>query len=111
MSDEWDHAYVRGVQSAKRVDVVRIPWMGDWFASHSPRNGNNNAEGPWDHWVQLALSILQHPATAVVRPEVHAAVQGIENTRFYDSVGRALTNAELVQLFGADPEEDDDGAE
>ena len=96
---DFDEKHVRGVQSAKRVTIVHTPWMGDWFVSHSPRNGNSHAEGTWDHWVQLAVSILQHPATAVVRPEAHAAVSSIKNTNYYTD-GRVLTDGELARLFG-----------
>lgn len=97
---DYGKKYLDGIEGAKRVNVVWTPWMGDWFVSNSPRNGNSNAEGPWDHWVSLALSILQHPATEIVRPEVHAAVQGVANTRFYDEVGRTLTDEDLERLFG-----------
>lgn len=97
---EFDEKYINGIKSAKRLDVVWAPWMGDWFLSHSPRNGNSNAEGPWDHWVQLALSILQHPATELVRPEVHEAVKHLVNTDQYTETVRDLTEDELKKLFG-----------
>lgn len=101
----YDEKYINELKSTKRADVVWTPWMGDWFISHSPRNGNSNAEGPWDHWVQLALSILQHPATELVRPEVHTAVSGLENTDQHTETVRDLTEDELNLLFG----ERDDG--
>ena len=91
--------YIKGVRSSKRASIVWTPWMGDWFVSHSPRNGNEHAEGTWDHWVQVALSILQHPATAIVRPEAHAAVEGVENTDYYSESGRDLSDDELTDLF------------
>ena len=91
--------YIKGVRSSKRASIVWSPWMGDWFVSHSPRNGNEHAEGTWDHWVQVALSILQHPATAIVRPEAHAAVEGVENTDYYSESGRDLSDDELTDLF------------
>jgi hypothetical protein len=96
----FDEKYIKGVQGAKRATIVWTPWMGDWFVSNSPRNGNSNAEGTWDHWVQVAVSILQHPATEIVRPEAHAAVSGLQNTSFYDESARRLTDDELEQLFG-----------
>ena len=99
---EFEERFVRGVKGAKRATVVHIPWMGDWFASYSPRNSNSNAEGTWDHWVQIALSILQHPATAVVRPEAHEAVKGLTNTDFYDESARDLTDDEIADLFPGD---------
>ena len=91
--------YIKEVRSSKRASIVWTPWMGDWFVSHSPRNGNEHAEGTWDHWVQVALSILQHPATAIVRPEAHAAVEGVENTDYYSESGRDLSDDELTDLF------------
>lgn len=102
MSDT-EYQPVSGVEKTKRASVARAPWMGDWFVSHSPRNDNSHAEGPWDHWVQVALSILQHPATAIVRPEAHQAVSQVANTSFYSETGRALTDEELEALFGTVP--------
>jgi hypothetical protein len=29
-----------------------------WWVSYSPRNDNNNAEGPWSEWVALAKAVL-----------------------------------------------------
>jgi hypothetical protein len=95
----YNEQYIKGIVEAKRCGIVWTPWMGDWFASHSPRNGNSNAEGPWDHWVSLALSILQHPMTEVVRPEAHTAVQGVENVKFYSEAARSLTDDELSRLL------------
>lgn len=83
----------------KRLSMEHCYWLGDWFTSFSPRNSNSNAEGPWDHWVDLAIGILQHPATKVVRPEAHAAVQRLETRGFYDETGRDLTEAEIGELF------------
>ena len=99
---EYDEKYIKEIASSKRLDVVWTPWMGDWFVSHSPRNGNSNAEGTWDQWVQLAISILQHPATDIVRPEAREAVLPLVNTRFYDESNRSLTDAELQKLFGSE---------
>lgn len=99
---DGDH-YVPGIASAKRLGIQRSGWIiGDWFVSHSPRNGNSNAEGAWAHWVQLALSILQHPATAEQRPDVHAAVAGLENTDFYDE-GPRFDEGDIARLFGEKP--------
>lgn len=86
-------------RGGKRLSMDWAEHMGDWFVSFSPRNSNSNAEGPWDHWVDLALSILQHPATAIVRPEAHAAVQRVETKGFYDETARDLTDDELDELF------------
>lgn len=95
----FEEQYIRGIVTAKRCGLVWTPWMGDWFTSHSPRNGNSNAEGTWDHWVSLALSILQHPMTEVVRPEVHRAVQGVENLEFDSESGRDLSDGEIARLL------------
>lgn len=98
----YEEKYIEGIVSAKRCAIVWTPWMGDWFTSHSPRNGNSNAEGTWDHWVSLALSILQHPMTEVVRPEAHAAVREVENIEFYDESARELSDDELDRLLKVD---------
>lgn len=89
-------------EGGKRCGVQWAPWMGDWFASYSPRNGNSNAEGTWDHWVDLALKILHDPLTAIVRPEAHAAVAGVEPVGFYDESNRRLTADELAARFDAE---------
>ncbi len=85
----------------KRLGMEHCEWLGDWFVSHSPRNSNSNAEGPWDHWVDFAIQILQHPATGVVRPEAHvAAHQHLEAKGFYSETSRDLTEDECTELFG-----------
>src|SRR5690606_4831178 len=88
------------VCAGKRCGVDWVPWMGDWFVSSSPRNDNNNAEGPWDHWVDLALGILQDPLTAKVRPQAHAAVSGLPRNNFYSEANTYLTDEDLVGRFG-----------
>ena len=55
-AEDFDEIEV--IQSGKRCGMEHAPWMGDWFTSWSPRNGNSNAEGPWEHWVDLAVRIL-----------------------------------------------------
>jgi len=105
-SQDFEEKSIYGIKEAKRASIVWTPWMGDWFVSHSPRNGNSNAEGTWDHWVQVALSILQHPATEIVRPEVHAAVKDLPNTDLYSESTRLLDDDELRRLF-VTPNEDD----
>lgn len=42
--------YVRG---EKRLAMQRSDWMPSWFVPWSPRNDNQNAEGPWSHWSSL----------------------------------------------------------
>lgn len=73
--------------------------MGDWFTSHSPRNDNSNAEGQWDHWVDLALEILRDSLTAKVRPAAHAAVAGVEPLGLYTETGADLSYEDLAERF------------
>lgn len=94
-----DFQEVPVVSAGKRCGVQWTPWMGDWFTSWSPRNSNSNAEGPWDHWVDLALKILRDPMTAKVRPEAHAAVQGVEPVGFYDESAVTLSDEDLAERF------------
>jgi hypothetical protein len=97
---EWVEEPV--LEAAKRCGVQWAHWMGDWFTSWSPRNMNNYAEGSWDHWVELAVGILQDPLTKVVRPEAFEAAAPLVRQNFYDESNRRLTDEELAQRF---PEE------
>lgn len=45
-------------RSGRRLAVQASEWLSDWYISHSPRNDNQNAEGPWQEWVDLAHAIL-----------------------------------------------------
>lgn len=94
-----EYEEVATLSGGKRCGVQWTPWMGDWFTSWSPRNSNNHAEGPWDHWVDLAIQILQDPMTALVRPEAHKLAKGMEVKDFYTETGRDLTDAELEARF------------
>lgn len=89
----------------KRCGLVWDPWMGDWFTSYSPRNGNSNAEGYWDHWVDLALMILRDELTGIVRPSVYeTALECLpEPLDLYDGANRSLTDGELMKRFRRDP--------
>lgn len=100
--DALGYEPIAALSAGKRCGVQWTPWMADFFTSWSPRNDNNNAEGPWDHWVDLALQILRDPMTALVRPEAHTAVADIEPADFYTEVNRALTNEELELRFSAE---------
>ncbi len=100
MMSEYEPRYVKGIAGAKRLTIQNTPWMGDWFVSHSPRNCNSNAEGQWGQWVNLAVSILQHPATAITDPEAHEAAEGLTVHDYYDDVNRQLTDDEITNLFG-----------
>ncbi len=86
-------------EAGKRCGMAWNPWLGDWFTSHSPRNDNTNAEGTWDHWVDLALQILRDPMTEIVRPDAHRAVSGVAPVGFYSESNRTLTAEELVERF------------
>lgn len=97
---DFDEKTVKGIASSKRLTITHASWMGDWFVSHSPRNGNSNAEGQWGQWVELALSILQHPATEVCRPLAHAAVAGLLVNNFYTETSHEFTGEEIAKYFG-----------
>lgn len=66
-----DDGYAPTFRAAKRCGLRHAPWMGDWFCSWSPRNGNSNAEGPWHHWANLAAMILSDPRTQAVAPDLY----------------------------------------
>lgn len=87
--------------SGKRCGVQWTSWMDDWFTSWSPRNSNNHAEGPWDHWVDLAIQILRDPMTKITRPSAHeVAMRALPDpVGFYDQHGRDLTPDELMARF------------
>jgi hypothetical protein len=53
--DAYLPEYVRG---EKRNGIQRSYWLSGWFVPWSPRNDNQNAEGPWSHWVKLARAII-----------------------------------------------------
>lgn len=96
---------IPAISAAKRAGIQWTPWMGDWFTSWSPRNGNNNAEGTWDHWIDLAINVLRDPMTAIVHPEAHRIAQALTARNFYDESNRTLTDDELAARFaeGAAP--------
>lgn len=48
------------IKAAKRCGIQKSPWLSDWFIPWSPRNDNENAEGPWSDWVNLAHEILRY---------------------------------------------------
>lgn len=99
MSDMSEFEEIPVLSGGKRLGVQWCPWMGDWHTSWSPRNGNSNAEGPWDQWVDLAIKILQHPATKLTRPEVAEAAAGFVVKDYYDAADRYLTDDEIETLF------------
>lgn len=97
MSDYNEKPVLSG---GKRLGVQWCPWMGDWLTSWSPRNSNSNAEGPWDQWVDLAIQILQHPATKLTRPDASEAAAALVSKDYYDAADRYLTDEEIQDLFG-----------
>lgn len=46
------------IKSERRCGIQRSDWITGWFVPWSPRNDNQNAEGPWSHWVALARNII-----------------------------------------------------
>lgn len=56
------------VSGAKRCGIQR-GWITGWFVPWSPRNDNQNAEGPWSDWVALAHAILAADAAARTKLE------------------------------------------
>ena len=96
---------VEAAEAGKRLGVNWAPWMGDWFVSHSPRNGNSNAEGEWDQWVDLACKILRDPLTAITRPDAHAVAVGaeaLEPKDYYTGADVTLTKEQLAKRFPDD---------
>lgn len=57
------------IHGAKRCGIERSVWLDGWFVPWSPRNDNQNAEGPWSDWVALAHAILAADATALAKAE------------------------------------------
>lgn len=91
-----DQAFIEG---GKRLGVRRSDFLRDWFVSHSPRNDSYCAEGPWEHWVDLAVRILQDPLTAITRPEAHEVAKQLEVVDYYSETRRDLTDEELDARF------------
>lgn len=94
-----DYDEIVAIEAAKRCAMAWNPWMGDWFTSYSPRNSNHNAEGTWDHWVDLAVKILADPLTETVRPEAYRVGRTLAVHDFYDESNRSLTDQELAERF------------
>ncbi len=46
------------IQTGRRLGMVKSDYTDDWYISWSPRNSNNNAEGVWSEWVELANAII-----------------------------------------------------
>jgi hypothetical protein len=96
---DFDFDEIPAIKAGKRLGVNWCPWMGDFFISHSPRNSNSNAEGPWAQWVDLALRILKDPMTATVRPEAQEAVAALELRDFYDDADVYVSDGQLRERF------------
>jgi hypothetical protein len=52
------------IRAAKRCGIQQSDWITGWHVPWSPRNDNQNAEGPWSDWVELANAILKADAAA-----------------------------------------------
>lgn len=96
MSANFGAGDVIVVTAGKRLALTHYGHIGDWFNSYSPRNDNDNAEGPWDQWVDLAVMILQHEATRITRPEAFKATQGLATHDYYSESDRYLTDDEIA---------------
>jgi hypothetical protein len=82
-SDEQLEAYLpASVRAEKRCGIQRSAWLTSWFVPWSPRNDNENAEGPWSHWVALAHEILKADAKAIA-----AAASPAKKTSRFDPPG------------------------
>ncbi|PTR08652.1 MULTISPECIES: hypothetical protein [unclassified Novosphingobium] len=62
------------IQGERRCGIQRSEWLDGWFVPWSPRNDNQNAEGPWSHWVALAHKIIEtdNKATAKLQLQTGA---------------------------------------
>lgn len=97
-------------ETGKRCGLAWAPDNGNWFTSYCPRNDNTHAAGEWDHWVILALEILQDPMTAKVYPAAHAAVAGVESLDVYDGANVHLTHEDLAERFATEVDAASGGA-
>lgn len=95
MSDSFEE--IPEIGAAKRLGIQRCPWMGDWFVAWSSRNGNQNGEGTWHHWVNLAAAILSHPATKIVAPELYR--EDMKHDSGLYSGGNTLDDEQIETLF------------
>jgi hypothetical protein len=55
------------IDAAKRCGIQKSDWIPGWYVPWSPRNDNQNAEGPWSHWVALAHEILRIDQEAIAK--------------------------------------------
>jgi len=62
--DALDSHLPEQVRGARRCGIQRSAWLPSFFVGWSPRNDNENAEGPWSDWVKLAHAILAADAVA-----------------------------------------------
>lgn len=94
---------IKTFAASKRCGIQQCPWMtnGDWFTSWSPRNDNNNAEGTWHHWANLAAFILSHPATQAVAPELYRPDLPVDRQMYVG--GKMLSEAQVRELFPEQP--------
>jgi len=82
-SDETLDGFLpESVRAEKRCGIQRSAWLSGWYVPWSPRNDNENAEGPWSHWVALAHEILKADAKAIA-----AAASPVKETSRFDPPG------------------------
>jgi hypothetical protein len=65
--DALDPHLPERIQGDRRCGIQRSDWLTGWYVPWSPRNDNQNAEGPWSHWVALAHEILRIDQEAIAR--------------------------------------------
>lgn len=58
------------------------PWTA-WWVPWSPRNGNNNAEGPLSDWVRIGARLVLLEAERREQP-VPAWIQALADTEWFD---------------------------
>lgn len=69
-SDEaLDGFLPESVRAEERCGIQRSAWISSGYVAWSSRTDNENAEGPWSHWVSLAHAILKTDAAAIAAAE------------------------------------------
>jgi hypothetical protein len=64
--DDLDAHLPERLKAAKRCGIQRSAWLDGWFVGWSPRNDNENAEGPWSDWLALAHAIIAADEAAIL---------------------------------------------
>lgn len=91
------------IEAGRRLGVRTSESFGDWFVSHSPRNDNSYAEGPWEAWIELAVRILLAPGTQSLRSDLYEVVaELVEADHSVESPEAELAWREWHQMRGED---------